>query len=143
MRDHAILLNSASLQELVQEATGRQSCNVIVDLIGSAGWPDNLEVLATGGRIVVVGLVSGRRIELDLRTLMQKRGQIIGTVLRSRTLEEKVSLTASFRDRVMPLFEDGRVKPVIDTTFPLSEAAAAHRYMESNSNFGKIVLTVD
>jgi NADPH:quinone reductase-like Zn-dependent oxidoreductase len=92
------------------------------------------------GRIVLVGLMAGARTELDLGLVLRKRIRILGTVLRSRPLEEKIAAMRAFEAQVVPLLARGAVVPVIDTVLPLDEAAAAHAKMASNAGFGKIVL---
>ena len=127
--------------EDVIEATGGRGVDAIVDLVGAAYFDGNLRVLAPMGRMVVVGTTSGSRTQLDMSRLMRTRATIIGTVLRARSHDEKVEATRAFERDVLPLFESGRVKPVIDRTFSLDEAADAHRWIESNESFGKVVLT--
>ena len=127
--------------EDVLEATG--GVDSIVDLVGGAYFDGNLRVLRTLGRMVVVGTPSGSRTQIDLSRLMRMRATITGTVLRSRSVDEKIDATRAFERDVLPLLADGRVRPVVDRTFPLEDAAEAHRYVESNASFGKIVLTVD
>lgn len=114
--------------------------DVIFDLVGGPYLRGNLEILAIRGRIIVIGLTGGRTAELDLGMLLRKRALLLGTVLRSRTTEEKAHLTRRFGERVLPQFADGTLRPVVDRVFPMREAAAAHRYLEENRNFGSIVL---
>ena len=118
--------------------------DTIVDtvLFGAPAWPLNLEVLNLGGRIVVIGLLGGARTELNLAMLLSKRARVMGTVLRSRSLAEKIDLTSEFAERAGPLLADGRLRAIVDRRFPLERAAEAHAAMESNVNFGKIVLSV-
>ena len=92
---------------------------------------------------VIVGTMGGSKVEVDLGALMGKRGRVHGTLLRARPLEEKAILTQTFARRWLPLFASGRLRAVVDRVYPLSEVAEAHRYMETNGNFGKIVLTHD
>jgi NADPH:quinone reductase len=127
----------------VAEATSGKGVHAILDLLGGSYLSGNLRVLAPRGRLVLVGLPAGRSAELDLGTVLNKRLHIIGTVLRSRPLEEKISLAREFSERALPLFESGRVRPVIDRVFSFGEIRAAHDRMESDSNFGKIVLRWD
>lgn len=127
--------------DAVLEATGGRGVDVILDLVGAAYLPGNQRVLASGGRWIVVGVPGGARGEIDLSALMRRRANLTGTVLRSRPLEEKLALAADFRRRALPLFADGRLVPVLDRAFPAREAPAAHRRMEANLNFGKLVLT--
>lgn len=135
-------INSKNLDfsDQIEGATRGRGVEAILDLVGASNWESNLKCLATLGRMLLVGLVGGNRVEADLRIILQKRLHIMGTVLRSRNLEEKTKLVTSFRDECLPLFEQGRLRPVIDSLFPIEEVAKAHEYMEQNKNFGKIVL---
>jgi NADPH:quinone reductase-like Zn-dependent oxidoreductase len=99
-------------------------------------------VLATNGRLVVIGMQGGTKAELDLGALMAKRAAVLATSLRARPPAEKASIVASVREHVWPLVERGDVRPVIDTTFPLAEAAAAHRRLEASEHVGKVLLTI-
>lgn len=121
---------------------GQTGVDVILDFIGSPYLPRNMQAATTLGRIVVIGLMGGAKGEIDLGLLLRKRLTIVGTVLRSRPLTEKLALTADFAQHVLPLLADGNIRPVIDREFPLADAAAAHEYMASNANFGKILLRV-
>lgn len=141
--DHAIVPAKASLVDTVRDLTGGRGVDVILDLVGAAYWPENLEMLGTLGRIIVVGLVSGRKTELDLGLLLRKRLRLFGTALRSRPLGEKATLIHEFSNRILPLFSSGRVRPVVDRVFPWGEAEEAHRYLDSNDSFGKVVLRVE
>ncbi len=128
--------------EVVAGRTGGRGVDVILDVIGAEYWARNLQSLAPRGRMVIVGTMSGSKLEVDLGALMSKRLRVHGTMLRSRALEEKAALTQEFARRMLPLFASGRLVPVVDRVYPLAEVADAHRYMESNANFGKIVLRV-
>ena len=114
--------------------------DAIVDLLGGSYLRASLELLAPRGRLILVGLTAGRAAELDLGVILNKRLAIVGTVLRSRSLEEKIALAREFGDRVVPLFGSGRLQAVIDRVFSFSDVQKAHELMESNDNFGKIVL---
>jgi NADPH:quinone reductase-like Zn-dependent oxidoreductase len=92
--------------------------------------------------MILVGLVGGSRTEADLGIILRNRLRIMGTVLRSRDVQEKARITESFTNERLALFEDGTLLPVIDTVFSIEEISAAHNYMEENRNFGKIVLTL-
>lgn len=129
--------------EKVKELTGGQGVDLILDFIGADYFEDNLASLAMYGRLVLIGQLSGARTQLDLGLIMRRRLHITGTTLRARSLEEKADLVKRLSAFALPRFADGRLVPVIDSTFPISEAAEAHRYMETNNNFGKIVLKVD
>lgn len=139
--DVPIDTSSDDFAERVQQHTAG-GVDAILELVGAPYLSANLRCLASMGRIVIVGLTGGRETELDLGTVLRKRAQIIGTALRSRPLEEKVVATRAFAREVAPLIADGRVTPVVDEVFPLEEAAEAHRHMEANANFGKIILEV-
>lgn len=116
--------------------------NVILDVMGAAYLPRNLDCLATEGRLVVIGLQGGTKGELDLGTLLRKRAAVLATALRSRSREEKAAIVASVADNVWPLITDGTVRPIVDRRFALDEAAQAHEYVESGSHIGKVLLTV-
>lgn len=127
----------------VKEWTKGQGVNLILDFIGADYFADNLAALALYGKLVLIGQLSGSKAELDLGLIMRQRLRITGTTLRPRTTEEKADLTQKVIDFALPRFADGRLRPVIDTVFPITQAVEAHRYMETNQNFGKIVLKVD
>ena len=126
----------------LREATAGAGVNVVLDFVGAPYMAQNLEALAPRGRLIQVGLMGGGKAEVDLRLLMNKRLQLMGTVLRSRPLDEKALVTHRFVDHVVPLLSRGVVRPVVDTVFSLAEVAAAHRYLESNASFGKVLLQV-
>jgi len=113
---------------------------VILDLVGAPYIPGNLEALDVGGRWVAIGVPGGGRGEIDLRKLMGKRGSLIGTVLRARSIEEKVGLAREIESRVLPWFQTGALRPVIDRVYPVEAAAEAHWRVEENQNFGKVLL---
>ena len=115
---------------------------VILELVGGGYLDEDLKVIQTLGRLVLVGLLAGRSTELDLGRLLAKRARILGTVLRARPLEEKIAAMRVFEREVVPLVARGLVQPVIDTVMDLDAAAAAHERMASNAGFGKIVLRV-
>jgi putative PIG3 family NAD(P)H quinone oxidoreductase len=121
-------------------ATGGRGVDVILDVIGASYWDQNIAALAPKGRLVIVGLMGGTKHEVDLGLLLRNRLRIRGTVLRSRPLEEKADATRAFETSVVPHLANGRIKVIVDRVFPLAEAGAAQAYMESNANFGKIVL---
>jgi len=124
----------------IETVVGEQRVNAIVDLVGGNYLDGNLRVLALKGRIVLVGLTAGAVTQLHMGTLLRKRLTIVGTVLRARQLEEKISLARDFAERGVPLFESGALKPVVDSVFSFDQIRDAHKLMESNATFGKIVL---
>jgi putative PIG3 family NAD(P)H quinone oxidoreductase len=129
--------------EIVRRHTGGEGVDVVLDLVGGPALAGNIQALARGGRMIVVGLTGGRSAPIDLGAVLSKRLTIVGTVLRARTLEEKIGVTARFAAEVLPLLEGGFVRPVVEHRYPLAEAAAAHRQLESDAVFGKLVLTCD
>jgi putative PIG3 family NAD(P)H quinone oxidoreductase len=129
--------------EWVLEQTDGRGVNLILDFVGAPYFGQNLECLAVDGRLIVIGTMGGSRVDqLDLGKLLFKRQQIIGTALRSRNIADKIKLTQEFAAYAMPRFADQRLRPVIDRIFDWTDVAEAHKYMESNANIGKIVLTV-
>lgn len=115
--------------------------DVVLDVVGAPYLARNLDVLATGGRVVVIATQGGTRAEVDLGLLMRKRISLHGTTLRARPAEEKAAVVASVRDHVWPLVVDGGVRPVVFDRLPLAEAARAHEVLESSSHVGKLLLT--
>ncbi len=124
----------------VLDATDGRGVDVILDLVGGPYLAGNQAVVAERGRHVAVGVPGGARAEIDLRALMTRRARLFGTVLRSRGLEERAALARDFEERVLPGFGDGSLAPVVDRVHPAAAAAAAHRRMEANRTFGKVVL---
>jgi NADPH2:quinone reductase len=138
--DVGIVPEAGTFSDLVRKATNGEGVQVALDAVGAAYLGENLRSLATRGRLVLYGTMSGSLAELPLSILMGKRARIVGTMLRSRPLEEKAALAQRFAREVVPLFTSGRVRPVIDTILPMAEVRAAHARMERNETFGKIVL---
>ncbi len=127
----------------VDETTSGKGVNAILDLLGGAYLSGNLRALAPRGRLALVGLPAGRIAEADLGIVLHKRLHIVGTVLRSRPLEEKIAVAREFAERGLPLLESGRVRPVVDRVYSFADIRSAHDRMEADSNFGKIVLRWD
>lgn len=127
----------------IKDLTGGRGVDLVLDIIGGDYFARNLAVLATDGRLVQIGLMGGASASIDLGQVMRRRLTITGSTLRPRTVDEKGQIAAALRHEVWPLLERGKVKPIIDRTFPLTEAAAAHRLMESSEHIGKIVLTTE
>jgi len=126
--------------EEIKAATDGAGADVILDNMGAKYLARNVDALAMGGRLVVIGLQGGTTAELNLNTLLRKRAAVIATSLRARPLPEKAAIVAAVREHVWPLVESGRVRPVVHSRHPLGEAAAAHREMESSGHIGKILL---
>lgn len=114
--------------------------DVILELVGAPNMDANMAALATGGRIAVIGVGGGARVELDLMALMMRRGRIHGSTLRARPLEAKADAARAMEAQVLPLFETGQAKVPVHATFALSDAAAAYDHFIAGAKFGKIVL---
>ena len=140
--DLAVDYRAEDFVEAVRDLTAGRGADVVLDVVGGENLNRNLAALRTCGTVVQVGLLGGGEATVALRRLMAKRARLVGTVLRARPLEEKIALSRRFADEVLPLFETGRLRPVIDRRFSFGDVAEAHRYMESNANFGKIILDV-
>ncbi len=123
--------------------TQGQGVDLIQDFIGAAYWEQNLRCVKDGGRLVLVGLMGGAEAKVNLGIILRKRLKVFGSVLRSRSLTDKIAITQRFREHWLPLLASGTIHPIIDTVFPLAQAAEAHRYMEANKNFGKIILEIN
>ncbi len=139
--DHVLRVQDAVFAEAVVAATGG-GADVVLELVGGAYLSEDLSAVAPRGRIVLVGLVGGRSAELDLGLVLRKRVQVLGTVMRSRQLEEKIALHQLLERQLVPLFAEQKLRPVIDTVLDLADADAAHQRMKSNESTGKIVLRV-
>ncbi len=138
--DHGIDTSSGEFASKVLECTGGKGVHAIIDHLGASAMAGNLECLTHRGRLVLVGTLSGSKAEVPLGTLMRKRLTIVGTVLRARPLEEKIALTRTFADRVVPWLATGRIRPVLDRVYPAEQVAEAHARMSANLGFGKILL---
>jgi tumor protein p53-inducible protein 3 len=128
--------------ERVRDATGGRGADVVLDFVGAPYWEANLAALAPYGRLMLIGFLGGSRGQLDLGPVLAKSLTVAGTTLRRTPLDQKAALARAFAEFALPRFEGGELRPVIDTTLPLREAAEAHRMMEANRNAGKIVLAV-
>ena len=132
--------------DVVREATrdrpGGPGADVVLDNMGAAYLARNLQVLATSGRLVVIGMQGGSRSEIDLATLLRKRAAVVGTTLRARPAAEKAAICAAVEEHVWPLVADGSVRPVVHARLPLTEVSRAHETVEQGSHIGKVLLTV-
>ena len=135
--------DSSEFAEAVKRWTNDAGVDVILDLVGAKYLKANLESLALKGRLIFVGTTSGAKAEIDYAVVMRKRLRIMGTSLRTRSIEEKSTATRLFAQHVGPLLASGKVRPVIDRVFPMEQVRAAHQRIESNESFGKVVLTID
>ncbi len=137
--DIAIDSSSQDFEAAVRDAGG---ADVVLDMVGGAYTLRNLSVLNAGGRLVQIATLGGMKGEVDLGLIMRKRLTLTGSTLRPRDADEKARLARAVEQTVWPWLEAGKVRPVIDSVFPLAEAASAHARMEEGGHFGKIVLTV-
>ncbi|MGY3176585.1 NADPH2:quinone reductase [Pseudomonas sp. TE12234] len=142
--DVAIDYKNSDFAEIIASKTDGRGVDVIIDFIGEPYFARNLASLANGGRLIQVGILGGGgKISLELEHILYRHLQIIGTVMKSRTQPEKHDMIKRFREHWLERFEGGgSLEPVVDSTFPLSRAADAHRRMESSENVGKIILTM-
>lgn len=139
----AINYKTASFADEVKAATSGRGVDVILDMVGGDYVKENIACAAEDARIVQIAFLKGSRVQIDLMPVMLKRLTLTGSTLRPRKSEFKARLARELEQKVWPLIESGKVRVVIDKTFPLASAADAHRYMESSAHMGKIVLTVD
>ncbi len=126
--------------EAVHRDTGGRGVDLILDVVGAPYWPRNLDALRRSGRLVLIGFLGGSRGELDLGPVLRKSLTVRGTTLRGTPPAAKARLVRAFSDFAAPRFADGRLRALVDRTFPLAEAPAAHRFMQDDRNAGKIVL---
>lgn len=126
----------------VMKATGGRGVDVLLDVIGADYWAQNMRSLAMLGRMVIVGMMSGSKVDVDLSVFSRKRLQVRGTALRARPLEYKGLATRQFEKSVVPHLASGRIAVPVDRVFPLADAKAAHEHIAANANFGKVVLQV-
>jgi NADPH:quinone reductase-like Zn-dependent oxidoreductase len=126
----------------VLEVSDGHGADVILDFVGAAYAARHADCLATLGRHVVIGLLGGAKAEVDLGRLLARRQSLIGMKMRTRPLADKIAVTERFRREWLHRFDDARLVPVVDSVYPLADAAKAHSYMETNANVGKIVLSL-
>ena len=141
--DVALNYKSAPFPAAVKSATAGRGVDAILDSIGGAYLPGNVEALAQGGRLVLIGLMNGTRAELDLMAVLRRHLRIFGSTLRTRPASEKQEIVAAFLARFGAALEAGRLRPPIYKVLPAADAAAAHRMMQASEHFGKIILRFD
>jgi NADPH2:quinone reductase len=139
---HGIVPDGGAFARAVLDVTGGRGVDVVIELVGGPYVVEDLACAAPRARIVLVGSTAGARADLDLGAIMRKRLHVMGTMLRSRPLEEKIAATQIFARHVVPLVAGGAVKAVVDKVFPLAQAGDAHAYVAGNGSFGKVVLDV-
>lgn len=140
--DRAINYNDEDFVAEAQAFTNGAGVDVILDMVGAAYLQRNISLLKTRGRLVWISVLGGAVGEINIGQLMGKRARLIGSVLRARPLDEKLEIVRRFRAQFWPQVENGVIRPVIDRSFPVQEAQAAHEYMRGYENIGKIVLAV-
>jgi NADPH2:quinone reductase len=142
--ERAINYRTEDFVAVLKDLTDGRGVDVVLDIVGGDYLARNIAVLAVNGRLVEIGMMGGTMsATIDLGVVLFRRLTITGSTLRARGVEEKGAIAAALRREVWPLLEDGHVKPIVYRTFPLTEASAAHRLMESSEHVGKIVLTTD
>ncbi|MGH6979910.1 MAG: NAD(P)H-quinone oxidoreductase, partial [Stellaceae bacterium] len=138
----AINYKSEDFAAVVRAATGNRGVDVVLDMVAGDYLQRNLDLLSMDGRLVIIAFLHGTKAEIDFNGVLRKRLTITGSGLRPRPVAEKGAIADGLRSHVWPLLDSGKVRPVIDKVFPLTEASAAHRLMESSAHIGKIVLKV-
>lgn len=139
----AVQQNFEGLASAAQRWTSGKGVDVVLDLVGGPYLTASQKLMATKGRIILVGTMAGSSCELDARLVMGKRLRMIGTVLRARPLEEKIQVTQSFAREVVPLLASGVLRPNIDSKFSMADISKAHQRLESNQTFGKVVIEIE
>jgi putative PIG3 family NAD(P)H quinone oxidoreductase len=139
--ERAINYKTEDFAAALMALTGGRGIDVILDMVGAPYFPRNVELLALEGRLLQIAVMHGAKSEINLLRLLRQRLTITGSVLRARTVEEKGTIAGQLERKVWPLVEGGKIRPIVYATFPLRQAAEAHRLMESGSHIGKIVLT--
>ncbi|SCL66269.1 NAD(P)H-quinone oxidoreductase [Micromonospora chersina] len=137
---HAVDYREQDFVEEVRRVTDGRGADVILDIMGASYLPRNVAALATGGRLVVIGMQGGRKGELDLGMLLAKRASVHATALRSRPVAEKAEIVRGVREQVWPLVESGKIRPVVHARARMADAADAHRLVESSDHLGKVLL---
>jgi NADPH:quinone reductase len=140
--DHAINYRNQDFLAEIQALAGKKGIDVILDMVGGSYIEKNLKLLAIEGRLCLIAFLQGSKAEIDFMMLMLKRQTLTGSTLRARPDAQKSAIAKSLQEKVWPLIEVGKVKPVVHKVFPLAQAAEAHRLMESSLHIGKIMLAV-
>ena len=138
--ERAIDYRAEDFVAVLHEATGGRGVDVVLDMIGGAYLPRNVASLAIEGRLVIIALMEGAKAELDLARLMSRRLTVTGATLRARSIEQKAEIMLALRARVWPRFASNELRPIVHATYPLADAAEAHRVMESSVHTGKLLL---
>jgi putative PIG3 family NAD(P)H quinone oxidoreductase len=140
--ERAINYRDEDFVAVVRGLSGGGGVDVVLDIVGGDYFARNIDALAVEGRLVEIATLQGVKAELNIQTIMQRRLTITGSTLRARPIADKAAIAQAVHTHVWPLLESGAVKPIVHATFPLRDAAAAHRLMESSAHIGKLVLTL-
>ncbi|MGW8540818.1 NAD(P)H-quinone oxidoreductase [Streptomyces albidoflavus] len=138
--DFLINYREQDFVEEIREVTAGAGADVILDIMGAKYLDRNVKALATNGRLAIIGMQGGTKAELDIATLLRKRGAVTATSLRGRPASEKAAIVAAVREHVWPLIDTGRVRPIVDREVPMRDAATGHRVLEESSHIGKVLL---
>ncbi len=141
--DCAIDYRAEDFVEVIKAETGGRGVDVILDMVGGPNIPRNVKCLAVEGRLVSIAFMQGATTELNFMPVMLKRLTLTGSTLRPQSNDAKARMANGLKDRVWPLLDEGRIRPVVHATFPLAAAADAHRLIEANTHIGKVILVVD
>jgi len=141
--ERAVNYRNENFHDVIKEATGGHGVDVILDIVGGRYLADNIRLLATDGRLVVIGVLGGGKAEINLGQVLIKRLTVTGSTLRNRIPAVKGQIASALRAQVWPKLESGKIAPVIQATFPLAEASRAHELLEANQAMGKLVLIND
>ncbi len=140
--ERGIDYRSEDFVAVIRAATGGYGIDITLDMVAGSYVQRNLDIAAMEGRVVTISMLGGSRAEINMNTVLPKRLTLTGSTLRSRTVAQKAAVADAMQRNVWPLLSEGRARPVIYKTFPLSQASEAHRLMESSAHIGKIVLTI-
>ena len=141
--ERAVNYRSEIFHDIIREETDGRGVDVILDIVGGEYLADNLKLLSTDGRLVIIGLLGGGKAEINLGQILSKRLVVTGSTLRNRSPAVKGKIANALRTEVWPKLENGEIAPVIQATFPLAEACRAHELLEANEAMGKLILTND
>ncbi len=130
------------LESWLYQATQGAGVDVILDCLGASYWENHVRSLAVAGRLVLIGLMGGKEVSLDLGMILRKRLTVAGTVIRARALSDKRTMVRRFQERWLPAILGAKITPVLDKIFSWTEIQAAHHYLQSNQNLGKVVVRI-
>ncbi|HEX4476960.1 MAG TPA: NAD(P)H-quinone oxidoreductase [Polyangiaceae bacterium] len=140
--DVVVNYKSGDFVDAVKKLSDGKGADVVLDFVGASYWQKHASCLSIGGRVISIGVLGGASAEVNFAQLMSRRYQLLGLVMRSRDVSEKIVVTQAFIRETLPFIASGALKPLIDSVFPLADAVKAHERMEANLNLGKIVLAV-